>query len=57
MVGFEVRGFLGLHIQSKKILVWGPQGPLMDLQKAKKPPELAKVPHYGQQQAISWYNH
>jgi hypothetical protein len=25
-----------------KILVWGPQEPLMNLQKAKKPPKLAK---------------
>jgi hypothetical protein len=29
----------------------------MGLQKANKPPKLAKVPHNGQQQAISWYNH
>ena len=28
---------LGLHIQSIKILVFGPQGPLMGLQEAKKP--------------------
>jgi hypothetical protein len=28
--------------------------PLMGLQKAKKPPEFAKVPYNGQQQAISF---
>jgi hypothetical protein len=48
---------LGLHIESKRILVQGPQGPLMGLQKAENPPKLAKLPHNGQQQGISGYNH
>jgi hypothetical protein len=48
---------LGLHIESKRILVQGPQGPLMGLQKAEKPSKLAKVPHNGLQQGIFGYYH